>query len=240
MQVEINGPHGATLHEARGNPDLIQIACNLFESIFPEDRRYIPYIRACAQGTHPAHPNTRDHVWLVRHAGEWVGVRVFSFITTRNFGHGAYIGFTDALRGKGLGRWLVEQTHVQLEMDARQLGRPGSIGYLVEVERPADAESGQGRSDSERRLRFHRRCGAIILPVPFMEPVMIEGVDYLSPSDLAGESPRPMHLVWLPSEHGKKVQALNLVDLIHGLYLDVYRLPTNHLYVRRALAPLLE
>ncbi len=239
MPLEVNGPHGATLHEVHGDSELVQVACDLFESIFPADRRYVPYVRACAQGRHPSHPHTYDHVWLVRQGGEWVGVRVFSFITTRTFGHGAYIGFVDSAQGRGLGRWLVEQTHAQLEMDAQRFGKPGSIGYLVEVERPMDARSERERYESERRLQFHRLCGAIILPVPFIEPVMIEGVDYLSPADLDGESPRPMHLVWLPSSRGAQIASLDLIDLVHGLYLDVYRLPVNHAYIQQALKPLL-
>ena len=239
MPLEVNGPNGATLHEVRNDPDLAQTACDLFESIFPEDRRYVPYIRACTQGTHPSHPKTVDHVWLVRQAGEWVGVRVFSFITTRTFGHGAYIGFVDSARGKGLGRWLVEQTHAQLEMDAQKYGKPGSIGYLVEVERTIDATSEQERHESERRLQFHRQCEAVILPVAFTEPVMIEDVDYLSPADLEGESPRPMHLVFLPSERGREIVNLDLVDFVHGLYLDVYRLAVQHPFVQQALVPLL-
>lgn len=240
MPLEVNGPNGATLHEVRGDSGLLETACNLFESIFPEDRRYLPYIRACALGTHPSHPKTYDHVWLVRQGDEWTGVRVFSFITTRTFGHGAYIGFTDAARGKGLGHWLVEQTHAQLEMDAHRFGKPGSIGYLVEVERVMDAKTEQERHESERRLQFHRQCDAIILPVPFMEPVMIEGVDYLRPADLIGESPRPMHLVLLPSARGLEIANLDLVDLVDGLYLDVYRLKSQHPFVRQALSPLRE
>lgn len=239
MPLEIKGPNGATLHEVRGDSELVNTACQLFESIFPEDRRYLPYVRACAQGTHPSHPKTYDHVWLVRQAGEWIGVRVFSFITTRTFGHGAYIGFVDSVRGMGLGHWLVEKTHAQLELDAQRFGKPGSIGYLVEVERTVDARSEQERYESERRLQFHRQCGAVILPVPFIEPVMIEDVNYLSMEELEGETPRPMHLVFVPSARGREIANLDLIDFIHGLYLDVYRLKADHTFVRQALAPLL-
>lgn len=239
MPLDVNGPNGATLHEVHAEAGLLDVACNLFESVFPEDKRYLPYVRACAQGTHASHPYTYDHVWLVRQDGEWVGVRIFSFITTRTFGHGAYIGFTPSARGRGLGRWLVDQTQAQLEMDAQKFGKPGSIGYLVEVERVIDAHSEQERIESERRLQFHRQCDAIVLPLPFMEPVMIEGVDYLSPKDLEGESPRPMHLMLIPSARGLAIGNLDLVDLVHGLYLDVYRLPINHSFVRQTLSPLL-
>jgi GNAT superfamily N-acetyltransferase len=236
MPINRLGPDGARLVTvSSGDSALLAIASNLFAEIFPEDRRYIPYLRACAQGRHLSHPRTFDHVWLVEQGGDYVGLRVFSAITTRNFGHGAYIGFAPRARGQGLGRWLVEQTHAQLDEDARQFGQEGSIGYLVEVERPIDAESDEEREESLKRLQFHRQRDAIILPVPFIEPVMISGVDYLHPEDLAGESPRPMHLVFIPSARGLQIQNLDLINFVHGIYLDVYRLSPHHEFIQRAL-----
>lgn len=239
MPLEMRGPNGARLYEVVGaDSQLLNIACELFLKIFPEDRRYVPYIRACARQKHPSHPNTLDHVWLVRQNGEWVGLRVFSFITTREFGHGAYIGFTEQARGQGLGRWLVKQTLEQLDLDARQFGRSASIGYLVEVERSMDAKSEADRLADEKRLQFHRQCGGIILPVSFIEPVMIEGVSYIDPADLKDESPRPMHLILIPSSTGAQRVNLDVVDLVHGLYFDVYRLKEDHEFVRNSLSSL--
>jgi GNAT superfamily N-acetyltransferase len=240
MPIEMTGPGGARLSIVNGSsPELLQAACQLFEQVFPEDRRYLPYLRACARGNHPSHPNTYDHVWLVGLNDQWVGVRIFSYIKTRSFGHGAYIGFTPLARGAGLGTWLVEQTLRQLDDDAHKFGADKSLGYLVEVERPIDAKTEEERKKDEKRLQFHRQCGGIILPVPFVEPVMIEGVDYISPADLQDENPRPMHLVLIPSEEGNSAQNLNLVDFVHGLYLDVYRLPREHIFVKNALSYLL-
>jgi hypothetical protein len=240
MPIERLGPNGARLVTVSSrDSDLVEIACNLFVEIFPEDHRYVPYIRACAQGQHPSHPHTLDHVWLVQQdGGDYIGLRVFSYITTRNFGHGAYIGFTRQARGYGLGRWLVAQTHIQLDEDAHRFGRSGSIGYLVEVERPVDAESEAEREEAVHRLQFHRQCGAIILPISYIEPVMIDGVDYLTPADLDGESPRPMHLALLPSERGQEIVNLDVSELIHGIYLDVYRLSPRHEFILHALYPL--
>jgi len=240
VPIEFLGPGGAILHEVKGSDSpLLEISCNLFTGIFPEDQRYIPYIRACAQGTHPSHPNTYDHVWLIEQGGEWVGIRIFSYIKTRNFGHGAYIGLTPKARGHGLGTWLVQQTLTQLDDDAIQFGKDGAVGYLIEVERPIDAETEIERHHAEKRLQFHRLCGGIVLPVPFIEPVMIEGVDYISPVELQAESPRPMHLVLIPSALGASLPNLDLVDFVHGLYLDVYRLPIEHVFVQNSLSYLM-
>jgi len=240
MPIERIGPNGATLHEVKASDTaLLEISCALFEKIFPEDRRYLPYIIACAQGTHASHPNTYDHVWLVEQGGEWVGIRIFSYIKTRRFGHGAYIGFTPQARGHGLGTWLVQQTLTQLDEDARHFGWNGALGYLIEVERPIDAQTETEQQHAKKRLQFHRQRGGIILPVPFIEPVMIEAVDYISLSELQDESPRPMHLVLIPSILGASLPNLNLVDFVHGLYLDVYRLPIDHVFIQDSLSYLL-
>jgi GNAT superfamily N-acetyltransferase len=240
MLIDSNGPRGASLHEVKsGDEELVNIACQLFRSIFPEDIRHIAYLRACTVGRHPSHPRTLDHVWLVKQDGEWVGLRIFSFIITRNFGYGAYVGFLQHARGKGLGSWLVGKVHEQLDMDAQSLGLPGSVGYVGEAERPIDCNTVEERRIAEQRLQFHRRAGALILPVPYIESVMIEGVDYLSPDDVRDEKPRPMHLLFNPSRRGREIANLDLVGIILGIYLDVYLLPRNHQYVRQSLSHLL-
>jgi hypothetical protein len=68
---------------------------------------------------------------------------------------------------------------------------------------------------------------------------MIEGVDYLSPEDVQDESPRPMYLVFNPSKRGREIQNLDLVDFVHGIYLDVYLLSREHEFVRHSLSYLL-
>ncbi len=237
MPLEKDGPNGANLHEVAGaDSPLLTTACNLFLKIFPEDHRYLPYIRACAQQRHPSHPNTYDHVWLVQQNNQWVGLRVFSHIITREFGHGAYIGLIAEARGQGLGEWLVAETLRQLDLDARRFGWPGSIGYLVEVQRPMDATTEAQRLADEKRLQFHRRCGGIILPVPYIEPVMIAGVDYIDPAELKDESPRSMHLMLIPSPAGAEAANLDVKGLVEGLYMDVYRLSADHEYVRNSLS----
>ena len=175
MPLDVHGPNDAILREVHAeDTHLLGTACDLFASIFPEDRRHISYVRASALGRHPSHPNTLDHVWLVGQGGEWVGLRMFSFITTRDFGYGAYTGFVPGVRGQGLGSWLIGLVHAQLDKDARMFGKPGSIGFIGEVARPIDCKTDEEWREAERRLRFHRRVGGIVLPVPFIEPVMIE------------------------------------------------------------------
>ena len=241
MPPKTIGPGGATIHEVVGvDSPLLETACSLFEAIFPEEGRYLPYLRACSLGQNPSHPNTYDHVWLVRQDEEWVGIRIFSYITTRGFGHGAYIGLTPGHRGCGLGSWLVEQTLAQLDEDAQKFGRKAAIGYLVEVERPMDADNKEQRDYRRKRLEFHRQCGGIILPVSYTEPVMIEGVHYLDPVDLRDEKPRPMHLVFIPSKLGSSLAHLDLVDLVSGTYIDVYRLQPDHEFIRKSLSFLKE
>ena len=237
MPLDVHGPNGATLHVVHAeDAHLLGIAGDLFLSIFPEDKHHLAYVRACAYGRYPCHPNTVDHVWLVEQAGEWVGLRMFSSILTRNFGYGVYVGFVPKARGQGLGHWLAGLVHEQLDIDARLFDKPGSIGFVAEVQRPIDCETDEERRYAERRLQFHRSCGSIILPVPFIEPAMIEGADYLSPEYVRDASPRPMYLVFNPSNPGRQIQNLDLVNFIQGIYLDVYLLPRKHEYVQHSLS----
>jgi GNAT superfamily N-acetyltransferase len=231
------GPGGAIIREVVGlDSPYLPVAIDLFKEIFPEDTRYVPYLRACALQRSPSHPATFDHVWVVEQQGRYVGVRIFSYVHTRNFGHGAYIGVLPPYRSQGLGAWLAKQTLAQLCVDAAHLSHPEPLGYCIEVERVEDAADEAERRDSERRLAFHHRCGGIILDVDYTEPPMIEGVDYITSEELAGEEPRPMHLVLIPAHPGIELSQDQVIDLMAGTYLDVYRLARDSWYLRQAMA----
>ena len=231
------GPGGALIREVVGQDSpYLPASIDLFRAIFPDETRYIPYVRACAQQVSLSHPATLDHVWLVEQDGQTVGIRVFSYVHTRNWGHGAYVGLLPAYQGQGLGAWLVRQTLAQLCADALRFHRPAPSGYVIEVEPPEGALDEADRQVRQRRLAFHRRCGGLVLDADYVEPPMIQGVDYVSASELDGAEPKAMKLVFIPLDPARTLTGADLVDFIEGLYVDVYRLDPASNLVCRALA----
>ena len=106
-----SGPGGAVIHEVVGlDSPLLPRAIELFQTIFPDDAHYVPYVRVCAMQECIDHPCTLDHVWVVEIGGELAGLRVFSYVHTRSFGHGAFVGLLEPFRSRGIGSWLVRQT----------------------------------------------------------------------------------------------------------------------------------
>lgn len=230
------GPVGARIREVVGldSPHL-RAAIELFREIFPEDLRYVPYVRECARRRSPDHPATLDHVWTVEVEGEPVGVRIFSYVHTRDIGHGAYVGLLKPYRGLGIGTWLVEQTLRQLQADAAALDQPEPLGYCVEVEPIGSAQSAAERLLFQRRLAFHIHAGGVPLDVDYVEPPMIRDVSYISPEQLTGIEPKPMELIFYPIQSdqwlGREVQ----LQIVEGLLLDVYRLDRADPLVQRAI-----
>lgn len=230
------GPAGVRIREVVGleSPHL-PAAVELFQEIFPEDVRYVPYVRACARRRSPDHPATFDHVWLVEVDGYPVGVRIFSYVHTCDIGHGAYVGLLKPHRGLGIGTWLVEQTLRQLQADAAAFGRPEPLGYCVEVEPVELAQSAAERRLLERRLAFHIHAGGVPLDVDYVEPPMIEGVSYISPEQLTGIEPEPMELIFYPSRPGERLGPDGQRQIVEGLLLDVYRLNRGDPLFQRAI-----
>lgn len=225
------GPAGARIHEVVGiDASHLSTAIELFREIFPEDVRYVPYLRACARQRSPDHPATFDHVWLVEVDGEFAGVRIFSYVYTRDMGHGAYVGLLKPYRGLGIGTWLVQQTLRQLQADAAAFGRPEPIGYCVEVE-PVEPR----QRETEQRLAFHVQAGGVPLAVDYLEPPMIQGVSYIAPEQLTGVEPQPMQLVFYPTQPGQRLGLEEQIQIAEGLILDVYRLDRADPLFQRAI-----
>lgn len=234
--VDRVGPGGAVIREVVGlDSPYLPVAIDLFKAIFPDDEHYIPYLRACTLQNLQAHPATFDHVWVVEQGGNHVGLRIFSYVHTRNFGHGAFMGVLTPYRSRGIGAWLVKQTLAQLHTDAKYFGRLEPLGYCIEVEPIQGGQNEADRLIRERRLAFHRKCGGILLDVDYIEPPMIQGVDYITPAELSGVQPRPMHLVFFPMHPRTSLSQPELTDVVEGLYLDVYRLEPDSWYVHRAM-----
>ena len=205
------GPAGAAIHAVSGHDSpYLQTAVRLFRELFPEYERYVPFLEACAECRSPRYPATHNHLWVLERGNAAIGLRVFCYLPRRDLGYGIFIGVLPPYRSLGLGAWLVRQTIDQLASDAKVYRRPEPLGYCAEVERVGDAESAADRLTRQRRLAFHIRNGALLLPVDYLEPPMPPGENTVAST--SGHQPRPMHfnpmvysvikmVLMLPSAH---------------------------------------
>jgi GNAT superfamily N-acetyltransferase len=230
------GPDGAIIRQVVGlDSPYLPVAMDLLRELFPDYEHYVQDLRVCALQSSPAHPATLDHLWVVECEGRPVGLRVFHYIHTRNVGHGAFIGLLKPYQDRGIGTWLVEETLAQLCSDAEASGRPEPLGYVAEVNPIVEPGDEATRRQLDKRLAFYRKCGALLLDVDYMEPPMIQSVDYITPDDLDGVEPAPMQLLLYPTRPRARLSEAELVRVVEALYVDYYRLEPGSWYVRRAL-----
>ncbi len=236
-QANTDAPKGMQLRAILGaEASEINIVQQLFATIFPHLAHYEPFLAMYAEPFSRSHPATIDHLWLIEHNGQPVGVRMFSYLYRRNLGHGAFIGIDQRVRGTGIGRWLVQATHQQLALDALNSGNEAVLGYSAEVTRVEDSQVASERQEREARLRFHLNNGAVLLPVDYIEPPVIKNSDDHAARQIP-IAPQPMHLVFYPSQPN----SLNLTTIqaiVEAIYHDVYYLDQDNPFVQHALASL--
>ncbi len=118
-----------------------------------------------------------------------------------------YLAIDRAHRDCGLGSALFD--HAWRASAARLRDRRlDPLGMIWEVDPPSDPRAPDAAARA-RRVAFFQRCGASLLPQPYLQP----------PVD--GIAPVPMQLMYLPSP--EKIDAL-----IHSIYFEKYA-AANHL-----------
>jgi GNAT superfamily N-acetyltransferase len=235
--ISRHGPNGVMLHDVLGTDSpLLPIAIELFEALFVDYLRYVPYVRECALGRSPQHPTRVDHIWLAEKDGRFVGLNVFCYVHTCNIGFVGFMGVLDSHRHLGVGSWLMNHVHEQLRVDAARFGYIAPCGYLCESEPPEFAEDANERLNASARLEFlTKKCGGHILPVDYTEPKMVGGVDYITAEALADVPTPPMHLLFFPSGDWLPRTRDDYRRLLLGLYIDYYRVKEDDPLLLRAL-----
>jgi GNAT superfamily N-acetyltransferase len=236
MSVLESGPNGSIIREVIGSESrYLPAAVGVFRAIFPSYEHYVPYIYACALQTSYNHPGTFDHVWLVEQNGTAIGLRIFRYVPDRDFGFDAFIGLLPDYQNQGIGTWLIQETLKQLCADAVQFGHPEPSGCVAEVEPIQLARTEAQRTTNEARVSFYRKQGGFLLDVDYIEPPMIRQVDYITEAQLTGIQPKPKQLVFYPVGTQLSLTYDELVQVLDGIYLDVYRLEPDSWYKVRAV-----
>ncbi len=236
MSLLVSGPNGSIIREIVGSESpYLPAAVDVFRSIFPTYEHYVPYIDACALQTSYNHPGTFDHVWLVEQNDTPIGLRIFRYVPERDFGFDAFIGLLPDYQNQGIGTWLIQQTLRQLCVDAAHFERPEPSGCCAEVEPIQTARTESQRAINEARVSFYRKQGGFLLDVDYIEPPMIRQVDYITEAQLTGIQPKPKQLVFYPVRSQMSLTYDELVKVLDGIYLDVYRLEPDSWYKVRAV-----
>lgn len=217
-------------------PTLLDTLIDLYIAIFPEDRRYVPYICECAErAKQQDDPLAVIHQWVVTCAGKPVGLRLFNYLKRRNFAFGRYVGLLPPYRGMGIGRFIQERTIEQLHRDARNNSFSEPIGICGEVDDPALAKDERERRVRERRVQIFERLGAIWLDVNYIEPTMIRGIEPDNPEELERLEPKRRLFYLAPIQPISKPTPELTTELVKGVLIDNYRLSETSWYVRQAL-----
>lgn len=225
------------IHEATAeNPEMLEVLIEHFLTIFPEDERYVPYIRETAQqAVTQNNPHMVIHQWVFEYEEQYIGFRMFNFLKQRNFTFSRYLGLLRQHRYKGIGHVLHNLMLAQTRRDSEEYGYDGPVGICAEVEGPEHAHDPKERERGERRVKVLEAFGAQWLPVDYVEPVMVSGVE-IKPDTLANIKPRQMRFLFYemsPPENWSRQELTTY--LVKSLLLDNYRLPEDSWFVRNVL-----
>jgi GNAT superfamily N-acetyltransferase len=209
----------------------------LFRRIFPEYDLYHSYLRLSADAAHPPRATTVDHVWWAEQGGALVAFRLFSYVKGYNFGFGAYTGVDPAVRGQGIGRWLMNLTMMQVCADAAAHGAPQPLGVVIEITPPDAGADAHERDAAERSVAFHQACGARVLDIPYQE-IQVGWEDVGTPEQELARKPMLL-AAYFPPER-TSLSASEQVQLVQGLYRGVYLQPSDTAQERAVLAAIMK
>ena len=224
------------IHDAVCEGPMLDVLIKLFLQIFPEDRRYVGYIRECAQRQASEGESVIVHQRVFELDGVHVGFQLFNYLARRNFGFGRYVGFLPVHRGNGFYRLVHENTMEILRADAASLGRPEPLGFCAEVDSPAAAETEEEHRIREKRILVFQRLGGKLLDVDYVEPPAIQGMSVDDPQVMEEAEPRPMHLCFFPMSPQDPFDADVFRALVLGVLVDNYRYSEDSPVVQRVLS----
>ena len=117
-----------------------------------------------------------------------IGGSVFSYVVRSNCGFSEYLVADRAVRGRGVGRLLVDARKDVLDTEARRLGHEACRGVFIEVDHPDRAPvhfsaiERETAFDGWARLGLFDHLGFRRVAVPYVQPPLApdkQAIDYL-------------------------------------------------------------
>ena len=125
-----------------------------------------PVLHALVAGKDLTSPQDRELMALV----------LCEFYRRSSCGLLSYVATRPGLRGRGLGRWLVEQSIGALRADAAADGRD-LRAFFAEIHDPAKIDPSEDVFDPTSRLEVMERLGARLVPVSYVQPELRPGLN---------------------------------------------------------------
>jgi GNAT superfamily N-acetyltransferase len=213
------------------------IACQafaLYEASFPPAER-VPVEamqRSIERWTHARPENgSMPHFWIAIRDEQVLGLSSWSYFCKPRLGFLYYLAVDPAIRGQGLGAWLLQNTLEHLPADAAVCGGAPPRGLIWEVERPADAPTPAERDLRQRRIHFYHRSGGLLLPQ----------LDFLAPPLAPGLPEVPYHVMFLPCAgfDGDTASRSFHVDILETILLEGYGIERGSEYYLKAVKSIL-
>jgi GNAT superfamily N-acetyltransferase len=210
--------------------DMARQAFALYEASFPPAER-VPVEAMKRSIEHWAHVRPENgsmsHFKIAIRDEQVLGLSSWSYFPKPRLGFLYYLAVDPAIRGQGLGDWLLQKTLEHLPSDASICGGAPPRGLIWEVERPAEAAAPAERDLRQSRIDFYQRSGSRLLPQ----------LDFLAPPLAPGLPEVPYHVMFLPSSgfQGDTASRSFHIDILETILLEGYGIERDSTYYLNAV-----
>lgn len=215
-------------------PVLLDTLIEMFLTVFPEDRRYVPLIQHWAQCARVRDSVAIFHLWMLEHNGEMAGFRIFQYLRQRHFGYGQFVGLLPQYRSRGLGWILQRYTIEQICADAAAQGQKTPIGFCGEIADPSLASDEGEVLQRQQRKEIFGRFGAHFPHVNYAAPYMVAGHEEDSQTPESVLTSRLFYII--PIRPTLSFEKSQIAHFVRGVLLDGYRLNRQSPLVNETLA----
>lgn len=160
-----------------------------------------------------------------------VAFSMYSYEFKRRLGYIYYIAVQKDVRQLGIGTRMFLSNLEAIKKDAKLHSNNQPLGLCWEVDRPQDVEEIEEQTIREKRIRFYKKCGGIL----------ISDVDYLAPPLREGTPELPYYLMFCFADKTETEISVEIIkSIIDILLLKNYGAKKSSKYYQNAINTLPE